>query len=245
MRSTHSATSTSSRVRSGPSDPTTGWRVNAVARYVSTTGAEKHTACHPGTSMTTRICCELSRQCSPGRYRCHDPDMRMWVCSTHPSSHPISRCFPRLSTRSMTEPGDGTMPSSRGAWKAVVAFPISADRRAAAVRWIVSPSGTTTRLGPPAHSMVARCGRWLLVAGQPGLLAQYQAPVSVREPGGLERRRQRRVARRDPVHPAHLEGANPAVLHQVHDSLHPAVVGLGPAERPDVMTPPIQPRRQP
>jgi hypothetical protein len=66
----------------------------------------------------------------------------MWVCSTQPSSHPISRCLPWLATRSITEPGAGTMPSSRGAWNAVVGLPISAARSAAAVRWIVSPSGT-------------------------------------------------------------------------------------------------------
>ena len=38
------------------------------------------------------------------------------------------------------------MPSSRGAWNAVVALPISAERSAAAVRWIVSPSGTLSEV---------------------------------------------------------------------------------------------------
>ena len=52
-------------------------------------------------------------------------------------------------------PTTETYQLGRGAWNAVVALPISAERSAAAVRWIVSPSGTRPRLGRPHRSMVA------------------------------------------------------------------------------------------
>ena len=75
--------------------------------------------------------------------------MRMWVCSVRPSSQTISRCLPWLSTRSTTRPSGGCGPIGRGASNRTIGLPTSAVRSAAAVRWIVSPSGIAAERIPP------------------------------------------------------------------------------------------------
>ncbi len=133
--------SASARHRSGPSPPSPGCRPASGRRYVSTTGALKHTAIHPSTSISTRRwrwgCCQHSSV----RYRCHEPLSRMLVCRMTPSSHSTSRCRPWHSTRSMVRPARGVMPINRGASKRTIFWSTSAVRSAAAVRWMVSPSG--------------------------------------------------------------------------------------------------------
>ena len=157
MRCTHSATSTAGSHRSGPSAARRpGWWAKSLAWKVSTTGALKHTASKPSTSMTARMLRVLLRHRSPGRYRCHEPVIRMWVWRMVPSSQPISMCFPRLSTRSITAPMAGRWPFRRGASNPVMTFSSSAARSAVAVRWMVSPSGTAPRLrGPEDQTSVA------------------------------------------------------------------------------------------
>ena len=107
----------------------------------------------------------------------------MWVCSTTPSSKPISRCLPLLSTRSMTAPIDGRMPTRRGASKAVRGLPSTAVRSAAAVRWIVSPSGITPRIG----RLGRRSSSPHVGERRRALAPQHQPPVAVGEPGRPQR----------------------------------------------------------
>src|SRR4051812_5516810 len=69
--------------------------------------------------------------------------MRRFVCRVRPSSQISSRCLPRVFTVSIVRPTVGVGPDSRGAVKLDIGFPTSAVRIAVAVRWNVSPSGTS------------------------------------------------------------------------------------------------------
>ena len=125
----------------------------------------------------------LFRHCSLGRYRCHEPDIRMWVCSTMPSSKPISRCLPRLSTCSIDGRRPGAAgPRSRGASKRrASACPSNADRSAAAVRWMVSPSGMppeVTARAAGTRFIGTTAATWAQGASR---APQHQPPVAVGE----------------------------------------------------------------
>ena len=141
-RLTTSPRSVSALQRSGPSRPmpgmpaTVGLTVRLDERGVETDG-------HPALDLDRRP--HLVVRATPAvagvDTGATNPVIRMWVCSTRPSSHTISRCLPWLSTRSMIRPACGPGPIRRGASKRTIGLPTNAVRSALAVRWMVSPSG--------------------------------------------------------------------------------------------------------
>ena len=155
IRLNASSRSKSGESRSGPSVLSARLRPRSRVRRNSATGTSNATATQVAVSMPTRIA--LGRRChrSPGRYRCHDPLIRMCVRSTSSPENVISRCLPTDSQRSIVRPVIGESSCTRASGASAVSNPVttspaSARWRAAAARKIVSPSGTLQ------HLLVAR-----------------------------------------------------------------------------------------
>ena len=69
--------------------------------------------------------------------------MRMCVRSVRPSSNRTRQCLPTASDPSTIVPASNGANTSRGASNRTSSLPASARSSAAAVRWMVSPSGTS------------------------------------------------------------------------------------------------------
>ena len=154
--STQRRRSASARHRSGPSPRSPGWRLASGRRYVSTTGALKHTATHPSTSISTRRWRWGRCQHSPGPVEVPRP-AHPHVGVQDDAVVPLHLEVPPVAL----DPLDGAAGAGRrrrssvGRSKRTIFWSTSAVRSAAAVRWMVSPSGIdhhSTAAGPA-------CGR--------------------------------------------------------------------------------------
>ena len=135
--------------------------------------------------------------------------MRMWVCSTMPSSQPISRCLPRLSTRSITAPSAGAMPLSAATSKPVMTFSSSAARNAR---------------GGPVDGVALRHD--VEASRLAGSHSATSAAIALGEahPFAVGGRHGGSDGDRLAVDLADLQGADPAVLDQAGEGVGPARV---------------------
>ena len=125
-------------------------------RYVSTTGALKHTACHVAASIERPHLAVRPLPPLAGAVevpRAAHPHVRVQDDAVVPHDLEVLAV---ASTDSMVRPATGGIPISRGASKRTIFSSTNAVRSAAAARWMVSPSGTRATVGPGPRRLADR-----------------------------------------------------------------------------------------